>query len=65
MAPKSKSSYSDGAGNNCVEIADLRGRAHVGVAVRDSKYPEGSALLLAPGSFSSFVQGIRNGQYER
>lgn len=37
-----KSSYSGGEGGQCVELADLGN----GVAVRDSKDPEGPALLL-------------------
>ncbi|MEV0735446.1 DUF397 domain-containing protein [Streptomyces sp. NPDC050549] len=60
-----KSSYSDGAGNNCIEIADLADTACAGVAVRDSKYPDGAALLFAPDSFSAFVREIRHGRYAR
>ncbi|MFF4506595.1 DUF397 domain-containing protein [Streptomyces sp. NPDC001401] len=54
-----KSSYSDGAGNNCVEVADLTGTAYAGVAIRDSKDPHGPALLVDPALFIAFVQGIR------
>ncbi|MET9964724.1 DUF397 domain-containing protein [Streptomyces sp. NPDC006356] len=60
-----KSSYSDGAGNNCVEVADLAGTTYAGVAVRDSKEPEGPALLFAPGSFSVFIQDVRHRWRER
>ncbi|MDX3749606.1 DUF397 domain-containing protein [Streptomyces sp. AK08-02] len=56
----SKSSYSDGAGNNCVEVADLTGTAYAAVAIRDSKDPQGAALLLDSASFIAFVQGIRH-----
>jgi hypothetical protein len=59
-----KSSYSDGAGNNCVEVADLAATAHAGVAIRDSKTPHGAALLVAPGSFATFIQEIRQGNME-
>ena len=60
-----KSSYSDGAGNNCVEVADLTGTPYVGVAIRDSKEPEGAALFFGPSSFSVFIQGIHHARHER
>ncbi|GAA2656793.1 DUF397 domain-containing protein [Streptomyces vastus] len=57
-----KSSYSDGAGNNCVEVADLTDTAYVGIAIRDSKVSQGAALLVGRDSFSAFVEGIRQGR---
>jgi hypothetical protein len=50
-----KSSYSDGAGNNCVEIADLTATSYGGMAVRDSKRPESGALLFSIQSFNAFL----------
>ncbi|MEV0741493.1 DUF397 domain-containing protein [Streptomyces sp. NPDC050549] len=38
-----KSSYSDGAGNNCVEVGDLSGTAYGGTAVHDSEVPREAA----------------------
>ncbi|WP_433891607.1 DUF397 domain-containing protein [Streptomyces sp. CA-111067] len=58
-----KSSYSDN-GNNCVEVADLTRSVHAAVAVRDSKDPEGPALLLAPQAFAAFVADVRGGRFE-
>ncbi|MFF3518300.1 DUF397 domain-containing protein [Streptomyces sp. NPDC002573] len=56
-----KSSYSDGSGNNCIEIADLTATAHVGVAIRDSKDPHGPALLVDPAAPNmAFIQGVRH-----
>lgn len=55
-----RSSYSDGAGQNCVEIADLAHTSHAAIAVRDSKAPEGPALLVGPGQFAAFVNYIRD-----
>ncbi|MFG2918559.1 DUF397 domain-containing protein [Kitasatospora sp. NPDC048298] len=49
-----KSSYS-GAGNNCVEVADLTSPPFDAVAVRDSKDPHGPALLLTPGAYAGLV----------
>ncbi|WP_406446405.1 DUF397 domain-containing protein [Streptomyces sp. NBC_01613] len=52
-----KSSHSGGAGNNCIEVADLTGTPHDGIAALDSKLPEGAALLVGRAAFSTFVQG--------
>ncbi|MFC8080414.1 DUF397 domain-containing protein [Streptomyces sp. NPDC057307] len=47
-----KSSYSNGDGGQCVEVAD----GHPGVIpVRDSKTPTGPVLLLTPTAWSDFV----------
>ncbi|MEU7050407.1 DUF397 domain-containing protein [Streptomyces rubradiris] len=51
-----KSSYSDGGANNCVEVAD--GYPHV-VPVRDSKVPEGRALVFGASSWFRFVRGVK------
>lgn len=53
-----KSSYSNGDGGNCVEVADGF-PAHV--PVRDSKTPDGPALVFAIARWSSFVGAVRNG----
>lgn len=54
-----KSSYSSGAGGNCVEIAtNLPGL----VAVRDSKNPAGHALLFAPAQWRAFTAAFRAGR---
>ncbi|MFF7145735.1 DUF397 domain-containing protein [Streptomyces sp. SID2888] len=53
-----KSSYSGSDQSQCVEVADVRtplGR----IAVRDSKRPEGPALLFTPGHFTTFIAGFR------
>ncbi|MCF3121206.1 DUF397 domain-containing protein [Streptomyces silaceus] len=51
-----KSSYSSGDSDNCVEVAD--GVPGV-VPVRDSKNPQGPALVLGAGAWSAFVGGLR------
>jgi hypothetical protein len=57
-----KSSRSNGnGGNNCVEVADL-GSA---VAVRDSKDPQGPALVFAPTDFDSFLRSAKVGSFDR
>ena len=55
-----KSSYSDGAGNNCVEAADLTGTRYNAIAIRDSKQPEGPALLIPALAFTALVDAIRD-----
>ncbi|NEA67584.1 DUF397 domain-containing protein [Streptomyces sp. SID12488] len=52
-----KSSYSSDAGGSCVEIATLTS-AHV--ALRDSKFPEGPALLLPPEAFVALLDHVRS-----
>ncbi|GII86592.1 hypothetical protein Ssi03_45820 [Sphaerisporangium siamense] len=55
-----KSSFSADTGN-CVEVAsNLPGV----LAVRDSKDPAGPALVVAPGAWSAFLNGVRSGRFE-
>ncbi|MFD6987909.1 DUF397 domain-containing protein [Streptomyces sp. NPDC059943] len=50
-----KSSYSNGDGGNCVEVAP----GHPGVVpVRDSKTPTGPVLLLTPTAWAAFVRSV-------
>ncbi|MGW7521414.1 DUF397 domain-containing protein [Streptomyces sp. NPDC054796] len=51
-----KSTYSNGGDVNCVEVAD--GFPGV-VPVRDSKRPEGPALVIPAASWAAFVAGVR------
>jgi hypothetical protein len=80
-APWRKSSYSGTSGNcvevaqatwrksrhsgqtqNCIEVADdLPGV----VGVRDSKNPDGPALVLTPGAWRAFVAGVKSGEFDR
>ncbi|GAA2984961.1 DUF397 domain-containing protein [Streptomyces lactacystinicus] len=54
-----KSSFS-GAQSECVEVAvGLPGA----VPVRDSKEPDGPALLFAAEAWSSFLAGIKGGEF--
>jgi Domain of unknown function (DUF397) len=55
-----KSSYSSGNGGQCVEVArNLPGV----VAVRDSKNPEGSALVFTPQDWRTFLEGVRADEF--
>jgi hypothetical protein len=55
-----RSSASQGAGN-CVEVADLAER---GVAVRNSRFPEGPALLFTREEMAAFVRGAQQGEFD-
>lgn len=46
-----KSSYSDGEGGNCVEVAACPGAVHV----RDSKDTHGPRLAFSPAGWAAFV----------
>lgn len=54
-----KSSYSGGNGGGCVDVA--RNLPEV-VAVRDSKDPDGPALVFTRESWAAFVTALRSGQ---
>ncbi len=56
-----KSSYSNGAGGMCVEVADVDG----GVVVRDSKNPSGPVLAFTDGEWDAFLAGARDGEFDR
>ncbi|GGU90323.1 hypothetical protein GCM10010211_66080 [Streptomyces albospinus] len=56
-----KSSYSNGGGN-CVEAAD---NVPGYVPVRDSKAPQGPALMFSADGWSSFVAAVKGGEFHR
>ncbi|MET9859386.1 DUF397 domain-containing protein [Streptomyces smyrnaeus] len=46
---------------NCVEVATLPGQ---GVAVRNSRFPSGPALVYTPAEIAAFVQGAKDGDFD-
>ncbi|GAA2134809.1 hypothetical protein GCM10009760_12510 [Kitasatospora kazusensis] len=58
-APWRKSTHSNGGGG-CIEVAD--GFPGV-VPVRDSKDPEGPALVFPADAFASFVAAVKAGDF--
>ncbi|MFE1959892.1 DUF397 domain-containing protein [Streptomyces sp. NPDC059479] len=61
-APESawiKSSYSDGTGNNCVEVAKP-GAPRTAVGIRDSKNKRGPALTTTPQGWTAFIDYVRS-----
>jgi hypothetical protein len=55
-----KSRHSNPSGN-CVEIAGLPDGT---VAIRNSRYPSGPALICAPAAFSAFLAAARDGEFD-
>jgi hypothetical protein len=56
-----KSSYSNGNGGACVEVArNLPGV----VAVRDSKDPAGPKLIFEPDQWLAFTGGVKAGAFD-
>jgi hypothetical protein len=55
-----KSRQSSGS-DNCVEVADTGG----GVLVRDSKHPQGPVLAFTPAEWRAFVDGAKDGEFDR
>ncbi|MFI7449284.1 DUF397 domain-containing protein [Nonomuraea sp. NPDC049714] len=56
-----KSSRSGNGGGNCVEVAtNLPGL----IAVRDSKNPNGAALVFTPSEWRAFLGGVRLGGFD-
>ncbi|MFJ6212521.1 DUF397 domain-containing protein [Streptomyces sp. NPDC092296] len=55
-----KSSYSNGGGGGCIEIAEQYPGT---VPVRDSKDPAGPALVFSADAFAGFVQAVNAGEF--
>lgn len=54
---KARSSTANG---QCVEVASAAG----GIAVRDSKDPDGPILIYTTSEFRAFLDGARNGEFD-
>jgi Domain of unknown function (DUF397) len=55
-----KSGYSNPNGS-CVEVAELPDGA---IAVRNSRYPAGPALIYTPAEVTAFLRGVKDGQFD-
>jgi hypothetical protein len=55
-----KSTRSGAYSDNCVEVAFLDGA----IAVRDSKRPDGPALVVTPAEWGFFVAGTKDGEFD-
>jgi hypothetical protein len=55
-----KSRRSGPTGGNCVEVAFL---ADGQVAMRNSRYPGGPALIFSPAEWDAFLGGVADGDF--
>ena len=56
-----RKSARSGKQGNCVELAPVRSH---GVAVRNSRFPEGPALMFSVAEMSAFVAAVKSGDYD-
>lgn len=56
-----RKSARSGKQGNCVELAPVRSR---GVAVRNSRFPEGPALVFSVAEMTAFLADIKGGAYD-
>jgi hypothetical protein len=54
-----KSRHSNAEGN-CVEVAAVDG----GIALRNSRDPDGPALVYTPAEVAAFLAGARDGEFD-
>jgi hypothetical protein len=55
-----KSRYSNSQGT-CVELADLPGGD---IALRNSRDPDGPALIYTPAEIDAFLRGAKDGEFD-
>ena len=56
-----RKSTRSGALGNCVELADLDGGT---VAVRNSRFPSGPALIFTRAEAAAFISGVKDGEFD-
>lgn len=57
-----KSARSGSNGGNCVELAPLPGGQEI--AVRNSRFPEGPALIYTVAEIKALVEGVKDGEFD-
>ena len=56
-----RKSVRSSAQGNCVELARLPG---AGVAMRNSRHPEGPALIFTDAELDAFLGGVKDGEFD-
>jgi hypothetical protein len=56
-----RKSVRSSAQGNCVELARLVGD---GVAIRNSRHPEGPALVFTDAELDAFLGGVKDGEFD-
>ncbi|MGW7274292.1 DUF397 domain-containing protein [Streptomyces sp. NPDC054864] len=54
-----KSSYSCGTSGDCLEVNDAACQAHAHIPVRDSKNPQGPAIVFGAAAWTAFITSTR------
>lgn len=54
-----KSTYSGGESGDCLEVNDAACQAHAHVPVRDSKNPQGPAIVFGASAWTAFITSTR------
>lgn len=58
-----KSTYSDANSGNCLEVADALAPAHI--PVRDSKDPDGPALVFGAPAWTAFLDAVKADEFRQ
>lgn len=58
-----KASASNATGS-CVEVAAVTGITDAAVAVRNSRDPNGPALLYTRAELAAFIRGVKDGEFD-
>lgn len=61
LAARWTKSRRSNATGNCVEVAELPGGA---VALRNSRDPDGPALIYTPAEIAAFLGGVKDGDFD-
>lgn len=56
-----RKSKRSGALGNCVEVAAL---GNGDVAMRNSRFPDGPALVYTPAEITAFLGGVKDGEFD-
>jgi uncharacterized protein DUF397 len=62
-----RSAGSDGSDEACIEVAFAPGSKEGSeqiIAVRDSRHPDGPALIFTPAEWEAFTAGVRDGEFD-
>jgi hypothetical protein len=59
--PRWRKSRASNPSGNCVELAALEGGA---IAVRNSRFPDGPALVYTRAEVAAFLAGVKNGEFD-
>lgn len=56
-----RKSHASNPSGSCVEVAELADGA---IAVRNSRYPSGPALIYTRAEVGAFLAGVKNGEFD-